>query len=414
MLARPLKKIPQKPDRAFEACGAQDPCDAFGAVILPLLIMTFIFFLNFMSRIIFAPLLPVIEQDLDIHHVQAGSLFLFITSGYFISLMGSGFVSSRLTHRNAIILSAFVLGLIQMGVSFCESLWAIRSGVFFIGLMAGIYLPSGIATLTALVNPGHWGKAVAIHELAPNLGFVVIPLIAEALLAWFPWRGVVAAAGLLTLLSGAAFYRFGRGGHFRGAPPTLSAIRTLIREPGFWIMLCLFSLAISSTLGIYTMLSLYLVAERGMDQTLANTLIACSRILGVGASFIAGWAADRLGIRKTVITVFLITGLLTVLLGPVPDAVLYVVFFLQPTIAVCFFPAGFAALSSLGPPEIRSVAVSFTIPFAFTIGSGVVPTLIGVMGDRGSFGIGISVLGLFIMGGALLARALKVTVRQAR
>lgn len=374
--------------------------------------MTFLFSLNFMSRIIFAPLLPVIEQDLDIRHVQAGSLFLFITSGYFISLMGSGFVSSRLTHRQTIIVTAGILGLIQIGVSFCENFWTVRLGLFLIGLAAGIYLPSGIATLTALVSPRHWGKAVAIHELAPNVGFVAVPLIAEAFLAWFSWRGVVATVGILTLVSGAAFYRFGRGGHFKGAPPSLSALRLLVREPGFWIILCLFSLAISSTLGIYTILSIYLVAERGMDQTMANTLIACSRILGVGAAFVSGWATDRLGVRVTMMTTFVITGLLTLLLGPLPDVVLYIALFLQPTIGVCFFPAGFAALSSIGPPEVRNIAVSFTIPFAFTIGSGAVPTLIGMMGDRGSFGIGISVMGLFIMAGALLARHLKVTVQK--
>lgn len=412
MSKKPHKGSPKDPHFASESPGGPDTGDSLRSLIVPILIMTFLFFLNFMSRIIFAPLLPAIEQDLGIRHVQAGSLFLFITSGYFVSLIGSGFVSSRLTHRQTIIVTAGILGLIQIGVSFCGSLWALRLGLFLIGLAAGIYLPSGIATLTALVSPRHWGKAVAIHELAPNVGFVMVPLMAEVLLAWFSWRGVVASVGILTLVSGAAFYRFGRGGGFKGAAPSLSALRLLFREPGFWIVLCLFSLAISSTLGIYTMLPLYLVAERGMDQTLANTLIACSRILGVGAAFVAGWATDRLGVRVTMLTTFVVTGLLTLLLGPLPDAVLYVALFLQPTIGVCFFPAGFAALSSIGPPEVRNIAVSFTIPFAFTIGSGVVPTLIGMMGDRGSFGIGISGMGLFIMAGALVARHLKVTVQK--
>lgn len=406
------KENPGNPMPASVAPDGRDSGDSFRVFIFPILIMTFTFSLNFMSRIIFAPLLPVIEQDLGLRHIQAGSLFLFITSGYFISLIGSGFVSCRITHRQVIIVTAVILGWIQIGVSVCGDLWTIRLGVFLIGLVAGIYLPSGIATLTALVSPRHWGKAVAIHELAPNVGFVAIPLIAEALLSWFSWRGVVATVGIFTLLSGVAFFHLGQGGRFKGAAPSLSALRVLVREPGFWIVLCLFCLAISSSIGVYTMLSLYLVAERGMDQTLANTLIACSRILGIGSVFVAGWATDRLGIRVTMMSAFVISGLLTLLLGPLPDAVLYVALFLQPTVAVCFFPAGFAALSSIGPPEVRNIAVSFTMPFAFIVGSGLAPTLIGMMGDRGSFGIGISILGLFIMAGAWLARYLKVTVQK--
>lgn len=413
MLGNSNDRNSKTPDPYSESPVRAGAGDSFRSLILPILIMTFIFSLNFISRIIFAPLLPVIEQDLGIYHGQAGSLFLFITSGYFISLIGSGFVSSRLTHRQSIIVTAGILGLTQIGVSFCGNLWSMRLGLFLIGLAAGIYLPSGIATLTALVKPQHWGKAVSIHELAPNVGFVAAPLIAEVLLVYFSWRGVVAMIGIFTLVSVAVFYCFGQGGRFKGSPPSLFAIRLLLREPGFWIILCLFSLAISSTLGIYTMLPLYLVAERGMDQTLANTLIACSRVFGVGAALVSGWATDHVGVRKTMMTVFVITGLLTVLLGPFPDAVLYIAFFLQPTVAVCFFPAGFAALSSIGPPEVRNVAVSFMVPFAFTIGSGVVPTLIGIMGDRGSFGTGISILGFFVMTGALLARYLKVTVQKA-
>ena len=36
------------------------------------------FFLNFIGRIIFAPLMPTIEQDLGLTHSQAGSLFFLI------------------------------------------------------------------------------------------------------------------------------------------------------------------------------------------------------------------------------------------------------------------------------------------------------------------------------------------------
>jgi len=76
----------------------------------PLLLLTGIFFLSFISRIILAPLMPTIEQDLGIGHAEAGTLFLLISAGYFVSLLGAGFLSSRLTHRRTIIFSAISVG----------------------------------------------------------------------------------------------------------------------------------------------------------------------------------------------------------------------------------------------------------------------------------------------------------------
>ncbi|MGD8947416.1 MAG: hypothetical protein PVI62_12185, partial [Desulfobacterales bacterium] len=68
--------------------------DGFRGQMGFLFLLTTIFFLNFISRIILAPLIPTIETDLDLSHAEAGSLFLFISCGYFATLIGSGFVSS--------------------------------------------------------------------------------------------------------------------------------------------------------------------------------------------------------------------------------------------------------------------------------------------------------------------------------
>jgi MFS transporter, NNP family, nitrate/nitrite transporter len=118
-----------------------------------LLLMTGTFYLNFISRIILAPLMPTIEKDLEIGHADAGSLFFLISVGYFTSLMGSGFVSSRITHRKTIILSSLILGVTLIGLSFNSTIWGIRVGCIVIGLAAGLYLPSGVSTLTDMVRP---------------------------------------------------------------------------------------------------------------------------------------------------------------------------------------------------------------------------------------------------------------------
>ena len=192
---------------------------ASGSNLLTILLLTVTFFLNFISRIIPSPLMPNIETELSLSHGEAGSLFLLISIGYFVALLGSGFISSQLTHRKTIILSSLTVGVTLIGISLTNDLRGVRLGLFILGMAAGIYLPSGIATLTSLISPKHWGKAIAIHELAPNLGFVAAPIVSEALLLWVSWRAVFALIGLSSLLVGAVLACFIHGGEFPGESP---------------------------------------------------------------------------------------------------------------------------------------------------------------------------------------------------
>jgi len=274
-------------------------------------------------------------------------------------------------------------------------------------MAAGIYLPSGVSTLTSLANSKHWGKAIAIHEAAPNVGFLAAPLATEALLGWGSWRGVFALLGTASMLVGIGFARFGRGGQFYGEAPSLGAFRTFFGDRAFWIMVVLFTLGIAAGLGVYAMLPLYLVVERGMDQNWANTLVAISRIPALGMTFLAGWATDRFGPKQTLRVVFPLTGLMTVLLGATPGSWIVVIVFLQPMLASCFFPPGFAALSLIGPPKARNVAVSLTVPFAFLLGGGAIPIGIGYMGDAGSFALGIALVGGIVLSGFIFSTLLK-------
>jgi NNP family nitrate/nitrite transporter-like MFS transporter len=381
--------------------------DSFSAQLKPLLVLTSIFGVNFAARIIYAPLMPEIEKYLNISHGEAGSLFLLISIGYFMSLAGSGWVAARLTHRKTITLSSMVVGLALIGAAFSNSLWTMRLSLLILGIAAGLYLPSGIATLMDSVSARNWGKAIAVHELAPNLAFAASPLVSELVLVWFSWQTVVVLFGIAALLMGLVFARFGSGGDFPGVAPSFESFKPFLRQPAFWLMLFLFGLGISGTLGTFTMLPLYLVNDHGIERNIANSLTAFSKIPGLGMAFVGGWFTDRIGAKTTLTYVFLLTGITTILMGVTSAPWVIVVLFVQAMLAVCFFPAGFAALSRIGPSNARNIAVSLTVPFAFLFGGGAVPTAIGFMGDVASFSLGITLLGVFIVSGALLSLFLK-------
>jgi MFS transporter, NNP family, nitrate/nitrite transporter len=393
--------------------GPEGRCDSFGSCLGPLSLLTFIFFMNFMARIIQAPLMPAIETDLNLSHAEAGSLFFSLSIGYFITLMGSGFVSARLNHRRTILLSVVAVGITLLGTASSHSLWGIRIGIFLIGLAAGLYLPSGIAVITNFVSSRHWGKAIAVHEIAPNLSFVLAPLVAEAVLARYPWRIALVVMGIGALAAGGIFQFFGRVGSFAGESPNFKSIGALVGEKSFWMMTLLFGLGISGSLGLYTMLPLFLVTDHALERDFANTLLGLSRIPGVLAAFGSGWLTDHIGPKRTMVLILALNGVLTVLLGITSAHWLTYLVCLQPALAVCFFPAGFAAISLVAPPGARNIAVSMTAPFGFMIGAGAVPALIGVMGDAFSFSAGFCLVGVLILAGALIPFFLNIDRRAA-
>jgi NNP family nitrate/nitrite transporter-like MFS transporter len=380
----------------------------FWRQVSPVSFLVLLFLLNFLSRIILSPLLPTIENELKISHGQAGFLFFLISAGYLIGLLGSGFVVSRCTHRKVIILSAAGVGMALIGVALSGRFWTVGAGLVALGLAAGLYLPSAVATITAITDQQHWGKVIAVHELAPNLAFFLGPFVAELFLRWFSWRMALVALGVLSLLLSFGYRRWGRGGDFTGASPTSKAFRVLIRSAALWGMIALFGLGVSSTIGIYAMLPLYLINERHMDQSWSNSLIALSRSYGPILGLTGGWVSDRLGPKQTMVISLIFTGIVTLLLGIAPGRWLDGAVFLQPLLAVWFFPAVFAALAVITPTTTRHLAVAVTVPFGSMIGGGAIPTLIGIAGDAGSFGLGFVLSGALMIGGGVFALLLKL------
>ncbi len=376
--------------------------------VFPVIALTGMFYLNFLPRLIMAPLMVIIEKDLHIGHDDSGGFFFLISAGYCISLLFSGFLSSKISHRKTVILSTCTAGLVLLLISFSNTLWLLRFELFLLGIALGPYFPSGLAMIASLVPSKHQGKAISIHELSPSLSFVTAPVIAELFLRIGSWRGLLAALGIVAILSAFLFLQYGKGGNFNGEPPTFKNLGLLLKDRSFLIMSFLFVLGMGAGIGLYTMMPLYLVSERMFDRGWANALMSMSRIPGLLTVLISGFALDRLGLKRTLITALVVTGLLTIALGTVPDQGVVPVLFLQYMVSVCFFPAGWMAITMIGHPSARNVAISLAIPISYIFGGGLVPAGIGFSGEHGSFAFAIVLFGILMIVGGFLSKFLKL------
>jgi len=273
---------------------------------------------------------------------------------------------------------------------------------------AGFYLPSGIATVSSLAVPRDLGKAMATHELGPTTGLVAGPIFVGLLSKYTSWRSMLIMIGLTNLLMAFLFAFFGRGGDFTGSKPNLKNLRSILTHPNFWIMTALFGIAVGGEQGVYALLPTYLVSEKGLEYASANTIFGLSRISVTLTIVISGLFVDRFGIKKSMFFVVMGSGILTALVGLTSGISLLLVIFLQPVMVGYFFPAGLAALSRIGSKHFTNVIVSMIIPISILFGAGVVPSLLGILGEHGSFPIGFIFLGTTMLLSTVLFLFLKL------
>jgi len=124
--------------------GADSGTFPLGATLL----VVSVFFMTFIGRTILSPLLLPIEGEMGISHAEGGSLFLIISIGLMVSMLLSGFMLQRVKHNTSIAIAAMLTGAGLFLLAASSGLFWFRVGLFILGTGSGLYLPSGIVTIT--------------------------------------------------------------------------------------------------------------------------------------------------------------------------------------------------------------------------------------------------------------------------
>ena len=372
------------------------------ANISTIVLLVSVLFFIFTARVIYSPLLPSIEHDLHINHTQAASFFLFISLGYSFMNLFSGFLASWLGHRSTIFLAVILVSSATAFIAVSASLLLIRTGLVVLGVGAGLYPPSGIATASSLVESGDEGKVLSIHELGPSFGFIAAPIFVALLLPHLDWRSCLLLVSALGLLTGTLYIIFSRGGSFKGEAPVLRNITKILSLPSFWIITVLMAFGAGASIGLYSIIPTYLAFERGLGQELVNTIVGVSRISGLIVLLFSGYLVDRFGAKRIISAVLLATGIATAVIWVQSRAILLVAVFMQPLLIASIFPAILTAAARIAPRKFQNLTISMILPIGYSFGGGILPLLLGWLGDNATFAMGFLIYGLMLMAGAVL------------
>ena len=361
--------------------------------LVALLIFWGMWYVSFSCRTIIAPIMPVIEDELTISHTLAGNVFLFLSLGYTVSLLLSGILSPRIGYKRSILSGFFVLMIAIFSLKFTHSYFYLIFIAIFIGLGAGVYLPSAIPLLTSIFRHDQWGRAIAFHETAASFSIFSIPIITGLMLHFFYWRNLFFLLALAIFVMGIAFWKFSPD--IRPKRESTTGFLLVLRRKDFWNIAILWVFAASNGLGLYNMIPLFLVKEGGMALETANTIFGVSRIGGFLMAILSGFLVDLYGVKKILFFILVVTGISTVSLSIAPPgSILIVTLIIQATFSTGFFPVTLVAISKITEINERSSFTGATIAIGVIFGLGLTPFLLGVAADKWSFHAGIFILGL--------------------
>lgn len=252
-------------------------------------------------------ILPVIKDALNLSYAATGVIVLSanVTSSMIQPLFG--YLADKTARRWLLPLSVLLssVGLAFMGLA--PSYAAVLALVMITGFGVAAYHPEGYRTATAVAGQRKT-TGVSIFSTGGNIGIAVGPPLMTALLIGF---GPAGSLGMLVpglLVAGLLVAVLPR----LSAPPPAAA-RAYANATGACTMVGAMSLLILvvairswTQLGFTTFMPFYWKDVLHGDPRLVGTLLAVFLGAGVVGTLAAGPVADRVGVRRYVVSVFLL------------------------------------------------------------------------------------------------------------
>ncbi|MDI6763541.1 MAG: MFS transporter [Thermodesulfobacteriota bacterium] len=375
--------------------------------ILPLFIFWCLWYLNFSTRTIFSPILPLIEDSLLLSHGKAGGLFISLSVGYSLALLATGRLTLAWGYRRTVAIGFLGVSLVFFGFQFAESYVSFHLLFFLLGIATGTYIPSILPIITETYESRNWGKAIGLHDSAASFSIFSIPILMAYGLQFFSYKTPLLLLGIVSLIFPLFFWKV-------SAEPKKEPLQEgesytgLFKKRTIWIMILFWILSSASSMGVYSILPLYLIKERGIDFELANQLLGISRAGGMAVPILIGFLVDRYGYRTILFLSLLMTGLSTIALSlSSPLSLIFISLTLQAVLSLGFFPVALATISKLAPLSSRSMVLGVIMSVGVGFGMGVTPFLLGLTADHFNFRVGIFWLGVLTSLSSLSVHLLK-------
>ncbi len=288
-----------------------------------------------LARFGYSMLLPAMQAQLGLSHLQTGQLQSWNLFGYMITVAVTGVLASHLGPRR-VIAAALLLVAVGMAVSgWADSFAGVAAGRFLAGVGGAAANVPAMALLAAWFAPRRRGLAAGIGVTGSSLGLMftgaLVPAILEGhgeevgwRLCWWVFAGLalvasaLCASGLRNRPQEMGLVAVGQtdGDPLRpGLPGAPSHWHDVCRSGFFWHLAGVYFVFGFAYIVYSTFFVKHVVRVAGLSTAEAGRLWLQIGLLSTISGFLWGAISDRLGRYATIACIFALQGVSFSLLG---------------------------------------------------------------------------------------------------
>lgn len=336
----------------------------------------------------FLVILPTLAEAFGLGYAQVGVLRAVKNGAMALFEIPSGIFSERTGERALLVFGLLCAGCGYIALAFSPGIVAIALAVVVVGIGGGFQHALASSIISSSGGAAGSRTALGTYNAAGDVGKLAFTgLYSLAIGVGVAWQGVVTGLGLAAVLGAAGLYlllrHVGVGGRPEGGGNSAAASRRWhwgIRDrAGFAVLVVIVFLDIAVQSGFLTFVA-FLMIEKQVPVALAGLAVVLTLAGGIFGKFGCGFLADRIGLRRSLVSVEILTavGIVAVLYSPVAAA-----FVLLPVLGMVLQGSSsitYATVSDLFAVERRSrgFAAIYTVASAASIAG---PILFGAVGD---------------------------------
>jgi len=329
--------------------------------------------------------LPIWQVEFALSYAAVGALRMIYTG----TMAGLQIPAARVAERRGggavLALGTALCGLCYGLAGVGDGFWWLVAVLFLGGLGAATQHPIGSALVTRTFTGARSLSAFGTYNFAGDVGKVLLPALAAALLLVMPWRPAYALLGLLGIMAAVPIFLLAprlmpeqASSNERDSKDSQAEV-TSVPRLGYRILIG-FGIADSVIRGALFVLLPFLLIAKGAAVGTAGVALTLVFLGGALGKLTCAWVARRLGIVATIVVAQTLTaaGSVAVLALPLSAALM-----LLPVLGIALNGVTtviYGSVPSYAPPERRTHALS--VFYTVTIGSAALaPPLSGLLGD---------------------------------
>lgn len=362
------------------------------------------------------PLFPLIRADLQIGYTELGLLVTLFNVATGTAQIPAGFLTDRIGARVLLLVGLAIMGVAVGLMGLAPTYPSMLLLVVIAGIGNSVVHPTDYVIMSASIEPGWLARAFSIHTFAGNVGFTLAPVTMIALATLLGWRGALMVAALLSLPVLAAIATSGdtlrdhrRGAASRQGPADAArpAGTALLFSAPILLMLMFYAFTAMVTSGVHSFSVSALINVQGIELGAANTILTAFLVTSSLGILVGGFVADRTR-RYGLLTAlaFAIAAVMLLLPGivPLPALVLGLLFGVAGLLQGAVRPARDMMVRAVAPEAATGRVFAFVMT-GLNLGAALTPLLFGLILDLGDprllfwllavfFGFAIAVIGV--------------------